>query len=76
MEWFVIKNKKTNRYLINSTAVGVEIPEILIPNFMRDLMFDGDEVEEYFTRAKNIFFEFNREKYEIIPCVLQIGLGE
>jgi len=76
MNWFVIKNKKTGRFLINSTAVGIEIPEISIPNYMRDLIFCEDEIEEYFTRAKNSFVEFDREKYEIIPSFLHIGLGE
>lgn len=76
MNWFVLKNKKTGRFLLNSTAIGVEIPSVLFQNFMRDLIFCEDEIEEYFIRAENSFVEFNREKYEIIPCYLHIGLGE
>ena len=75
MEYCLIRNKKTGRYLLNSVALGIEVPSnIFENNFFREAIFTYSEVEEYIERMEKSFIEFKLEDYEKVYLNISLGV--
>lgn len=73
IEYYLIRNKKTGRYLLNSTALGIEVPaNIFENNFLREAMFTYSEIQEYKQRMEKSFIPFDAENYEKVLLTISI----
>jgi hypothetical protein len=64
---YVIRNKKSGRFIVNCVIIGYEIPDI-----GRENLFSNSEISEYFQRWYKSFVALDKEDYEVLEVSILI----